>query len=141
MARKTAILKAYARTKTLFALTEVTDEMRAQYPHLKHCSAIFANSRIEAQCFPCETSIGGVMQCTMIRHGNIAPLSWEEIQKALHELFGPEIVAVEVYPAIDQEWHAKSQVRVLWILPTNWPLPFGLHLPNAWGQPQEKRDG
>lgn len=133
-ARKTAILKAYARTKTPFTFTEVTDDMRAKHQHLKFCRAIYSNSRIEVNLFACKTSIGGVMQCTMVRHGDLQPLSWGEIQDSLHEIFGPDIVAVEIYPSIADEWKPKTDVRVLWILPDTWTLPFGLHLPNSWGQ-------
>jgi hypothetical protein len=133
--RKTAILKAYARRRTLFMQTTITDEMRQQYPHLAHCRAIYSNSRMEVQLFACESPIGGVMQTTLIRHGDIEKLSWQEIQDSLHEIFGPDAVAVEVYPAIVNEWQTKTGLRVLWVLPGTWELPFGLHLPNAWGKP------
>jgi len=134
-ARKTALLKAFARQKTPFQQVEITEQMIHDYPLLMHCSAIFSNSRVEVHTFNLETAIGGVVQCTLIRHGDIAPLSWEEIQESIHEIFGPEVVAVEVYPSLESEWSTKLGLRVLWILPSTWQLPFGLHLPGAWGKP------
>ncbi len=135
-ARKTAILKAYAREWGVWNQTEVTDQMRQEHPHLMHCSHIWANQRYEVQAFICTTGIGGVWQCNLIRHGDLERISWEEIQRIIHDLFGPEVVAVEVYPAIVDEWQSKANLRVVWILPSTWPLPFGLHLASAWGKPQ-----
>ena len=132
--RKTALLKSFGRHWTPFEQVPITPEMIRDFPLLATCSGIYANSRIEAQLFTVESSIGGVCQCTMIRHGDIEPLSWEDIQRALHEIFGPEVVAVEVYPSIETEWQSKLNLRVLWILPATWTLPFGLHLPGAWGK-------
>ena len=133
--RKTALLKAYARTKTPFEQVAITDEMRGDYPQLKYCSSIFANSRIEAHIYQIKTEIGGVSQVNLVRHGDIEELGWDEIQAAIRELFGPEAVAVEIYPAMIDEWPSKTRVRVLWVLPYTWKLPFGLQFENAWGQP------
>ena len=102
-ARKTAVLKSMARQWTPFEKVEITERMMLDYPLLMNCKAIYANSRMEVQMFAAETSIGGVMQVTFIRHGDIEQLTWEEIQRALHEIFGPEVVAVEVYPALQDE--------------------------------------
>jgi hypothetical protein len=133
--RKTALLKAYARTWTKFEQVEITEEMRDDYVVLRHCTSIYANSLFEAQLFKIETTIGGVWQCNLIRHGDIEPATWEQIQRAIHDLFGPEVVAVEVYPAIQHEWQSKANLRVVWILPSTWELPFGLQLQSAWGKP------
>ena len=135
--RRTAYLKALARTPGDWQRIGVTDEMRAQHKHLAHCAYIYSNNRVECQVFPIKTAIGGVNQLTCIRHGNIAELSWEELQRIVHELFGPEVTAVEVYPPLEHEWQTNLGLRVLWVLPSTWPLPFGLHLPGAWGQTVE----
>lgn len=134
--RKTALLKAYARTHTPFEQVEITPAMRHDFPNLEHCSSIWANSRYEVQLFTVNTAIGGVNQMVVSRHGNIEDMTWEELQRIKIELFGPEAVAVEVYPGIAEEWRGVKHIRVLWILPTTWPLPFGLHLPGSWGKPQ-----
>ena len=132
--RKTALLKALGRTWTPFERVEITESMRSEYPLLMNCSAIYANSRMEVQMFAVDTSIGGVMQVTFVRHGDIEQLSWEEIQRAIHEIFGPEVVAVEVYPALQDEWVTNLHLRVLWVLPSTWQLPFGLEKIGAWGK-------
>lgn len=133
--RKTAILKNFALQWGAWSQTEVTEQMRSDFPHLMHCKHIWANQRYEVQAFICETPIGGAWQLGIIRHGDIEQIHWDEIQRIVHELFGPEVVAVEVYPAIADEWQSKANLRVVWILPSTWPLPFGLHLASAWGKP------
>jgi len=132
--RKTALLKSFGRHWTNFESVPITPEMIADHPLLATCRAIYANSRYEVQMFAVETSIGGVMQVTAIRHGDIEPAPWEDLQRLIHEIFGPEVVAVEVYPALQDEWVSKLNLRVVWILPATWTLPFGLHLPTAWGR-------
>jgi len=132
--RKTALLKAFGRQWTPFEQVTITPEMQQEYPLLINCMAIYANSRMEVQMFAVDSAIGGVMQVTFIRHGDIEQLTWEEIQRALHEIFGPEVVAVEVYPALQDEWVTKLHLRVLWVLPSTWELPFGLDKVGAWGK-------
>lgn len=109
--------------------------MRTDYPQLEHAYAIYANSRYEVQMFNAPSAIGGIMQMVVSRHGNIEDITWEELQRIKVELFGPECEAVEVYPGIADEWAGVKHIRVLWILPTTWRIPFGLHVPGAWGKP------
>jgi len=135
MARKTAVLKALARTWGEWKLTEPDEQLRAKFPQLKHCKSIWANNRFEVQCFSCESAIGGVWQINIIRHGDLEQVTYAEAQRIIHELFGEDMVAVEIYPALADEWHTHSNPRILWILPSTWPLPFGLHVKGAWGQP------
>jgi hypothetical protein len=135
MARKTAVLKAYARTWGEWKINDVTDKMREEFKHLQHCKHIWSNNRYEVQAFVCQTSIGGMWQLGIIRHGDIEPISWDEIQRIVHELLNPEVVAVEIYPALQNAWPVKHNLRVIWVLPSTWPLPFGLEQPGAWGKP------
>lgn len=137
MARQTAILKAYARTWGEWKQAEVTDKMREEFKHLKHCQRIWANNRYEVQSFQVNTAIGGVWQLGIIRHGDIAQIEWSELQRIVHELYGPEVTAVEMYPPVAEEWQTRHNLRVLWVLPATYQPPFGLHLPGAWG----KHDG
>ena len=132
--RGKALLKAYAKHWTPFQQVEITAQMRDEYVLLKNCHAIYSNSRFEVQLFAIETPIGGVMQATFHRHGDIEQASWEDLQRSVHELFGPEAVAIEIFPSMESEWHTKSGVRVLWILPSTWRLPFGLEFDNSWGR-------
>lgn len=134
-ARKTALLKSYARTWTAFEPVSITEKMREEYPLLKHAFAIYANSRYEVQMFNVPSELGGLMQMVVSRHGNIEDITWEELQRIKIELFGPEREAIEVYPTIADEWIGVKHIRVLWILPTTWQLPFGLHKTGAWGKP------
>ena len=138
-ARKTALLKSYARGWSRFEPVVITEEMRRDFPELMHCSSVWANNRVEAHVFQIETAIGGVNQLTLIRHGDIEPLSYQEIQRAVHELFGPEVSAVEIYPPIEHEWQTNLGLRVVWVLPHTWQLPFGLHIAGSLGEADQMK--
>jgi hypothetical protein len=132
--RQRQLVKAAARHWQPWREVPITEEMRAAHPHLRHCASIFSNHKYECQCFEIGTAIGGVMQCNIVRHGDIEPIEWEQLQAIIHELFGADAVAVEIFPALANEWHQKTRVRVLWVLPSTWPIPFGLECPSAWGR-------
>ena len=127
-------MKALAKTPGVWNEVEISDEMRDDYSHLKHCTNIWANNRLEVQAFAIKTEIGGVVQVNICRHGDIEQIGWTELQSVIHELYGPEAVAVEVYPQLIDEWQSKSNVRVLYVLPSTQALPFGLHFSTAWGR-------
>ena len=133
--RPRTILKALARTWGEWKENAVTDEMKDKFPQLRHCYSIRSNNRYECQLFACNSPIGGIMQMNVIRHGDIEAISWDELQRIKHELFGPESVAIEVYPAMEHEWRTHLSLRVLWILPSGYVLPVGLEKPAAWGRP------
>jgi hypothetical protein len=133
--RKTAVLKAYAREWGVWKEVELSDHLRQEHPHLMHCKHIWANQRFEAQGFQIDSSIGGIWQLTTVRHGNLEPVTYDENQRIVHDLFGPEVYAVEIYPPIEHEWRTNLKISVLWVLPSTWALPFGLEKPSAWGKP------
>jgi len=126
-------LKSVARHWTPWESVPITEEMRTDHPHLAHCKEILANSRFEVQLFHCASNIGGVVQMNVSRHGDLEKISWEELQRIKKEIFGNTVVAIEIYPAKLSEWTIAREVRVLWIMPSSYQLPVGLHLPNAWG--------
>ena len=128
-------LKLVAREWTPWQSIPVTEEMREQHKHLRYAEQILTNSRFEVQTFPCATPIGGVVQATVIRHGDIAPISWDELQRIVHEIFGADVTAVEIFPPLEHEWHTSVGLRSLWILPSTWQIPFGLHAEGSWGRP------
>jgi len=133
-ARVRGAIKAAARSWTPFTSIPITDAMKSEHPHLNNCSAIFANSRYQAEVFECSSHVGGVCQVVIRRHlsGN-EPIAWDDLQRAVHELYGPHVTAVEVYPPVAQEWRINREVRVLWVLAESYQLPVGLHLDGAWG--------
>jgi len=132
-ARKMAVLKAYAREWGQWKNVELTDELCNDHPLLEHCKAIWENQRYEVQAFSVQTSIGGVWQLSIIRHSDLEPISWGEIQRIVHELYGPEVTAVELYPPLEAEWKTHANPRQIWVMPLTWERPFGLDLPGAWG--------
>lgn len=134
--RQRTILKAVGRHWTPFEAVPITDAMRSEHPHLRYCHSIFGNSRFECQLFACASSIGGTMQVNIRRHGDVAPITQDDIKRIVFELFGPESFAVEVYPPPALDVKLNAAIRTLWILPANYDLPFGLHKATAWGRPE-----
>lgn len=132
--RQRTLMKIAAKKWTQFVSVPVTDELKAQHAFLEHCIEIRSNSRFECHLFACESAIGGVVQCNVRRHGDIAPITYDDLMMVKTAVFGPEVTAVEVYPPPGLEWGKNLPVRVLWILPATWSVPFGLHLPTAWGR-------
>ena len=132
-ARRTAVLKSYAREWGAWNTVEVTDQMRQENTLLMHCKGIWANNRYEVISYAVETPIGGVWQLSIIRHGDLEPISWGEIQRIVHELYGAEVTAVELYPPLEAEWKTHANPRQIWVMPMTWERPFGLDRPGAWG--------
>jgi hypothetical protein len=128
-----------ARWKTLgkhwtpFVAVPVTDRLRASTPYLRHVHSIFQNSRYTVHLFACASPLGGVMQCDVRRMVEGLEIPYADLQRVKCELFSPHAVALEVYPPEAIEYHTKRNIRFLWVMPMNYELHFGLHLPTAFG--------
>ena len=129
-----AAAKKAGKVWTAFTQIAVTDKMRDDSPLLKNAHSIYANSWFEVHCFACASSVGAWMQVTVRRHADVADITWEQMQKVKNELFGEASVALELYPAKNEEWKPAVNVRVMYITPVGWPIPFGLGTPTAWGR-------
>lgn len=131
--------KQRARLKTIgkqwsdWESIPVTDKMRQEFDYLKNVHSIFRNSRLSVHMFAITTDIGAVMQCDIKKHTG-EEISYSDLQRAKAELFSPDAVALEVYPAAAIDVGIKANIRVLWVMPVDWSLPYGLHLPTAWGR-------
>lgn len=134
-ARKQRIqVKALGRSWGEWRVIPVTDVLWKDNPHLEHCTNIFANNRYQVDVFPFPCpGIGGIQQLAITRHFDFEEITWEELQRIVHELFGDDVTAVEIFPAKHVEWKVARPVRVLWVLPRTYTLPFGLHFEEAWG--------
>lgn len=53
-------------------------------------------------------------------------LSWSQKQMIKNEIFGPERVAVEVFPK-ESQLVDEADLYHLWVFPAWYELPFGLH--------------
>lgn len=108
----------------------VTEELRASSPHMAKVDKIWANSRFEVNAFVCSSSIGGITQLVIFRHGHLDTVDFNEAQRIKTELFGPDVVAVEVYP---KGVIPALSIRVLWIMPVGHELAYGIDKEMAWG--------
>lgn len=60
-----------------------------------------------------------------IRNTGNTDIPWKEKQKIKNELFGPERVAIEVFPAESDLVDAANMYH-LWVMPKGFKLPFGI---------------
>lgn len=127
-------LKTIGKTWSAWESVAVTDKMRDEHPYLKKVHSMFRNSRLSAHLFPVSTPQGAFMQCDFKKHTG-DEISWAELQRAKRELFSPDAVALEVYPAEAIEWKSEHNIRIIYVCPVDYILPFGLHLPTAFGGP------
>lgn len=67
----------------------------------------------------------GVVTHACIRNKDHTDIPWSDKQWIKDTLFGPERVAVEVFPPVEQLVDAANMYH-LWVLPEGWVLPFGL---------------
>lgn len=67
----------------------------------------------------------GIIQHACIRNTENTDIPWAEKQRIKNELFGAELIAVEVFPK-ESELVDQANMYHLWILPTDMNLPFGI---------------
>lgn len=123
-------IKTVGRAWTEWKEIAVTDEIRNSSPHMEHVEHIYANSRFEVNTYTVKTAIGGVTQVVIARHHHLEAIDWNEAMRVKTELFGGDAEAVEIYP---KGIVPGMKVRILWVLPAGYELPFGLGKPGAFG--------
>ncbi len=60
--------------------------------------------------------------------------SWQDLQRIKNELCGPEREAVQCYPRAADVMD-QADMYHLFVLPEDWPLPFGLHRECGFARP------
>jgi len=140
MARSSIFRKQRNQVKALgrfwgdWTAVDVTEEMKVSNPLLRFASNVFTNNRYQVDVFPFACpGIGGIQQLCVTRHMDVEEITWDELQRIKAELFGDDVTAIEQFPAEHLSWKIQRKVRVLWILPRDYVLPFGLHFEEAWG--------
>lgn len=123
-------LKTVAKEWTPFLEVEVTDELRAAAPHLQYLWKRWTNSRFIVEAFQVKSSLGGIVQLSIIRHGLLDVADSYEVERIRLELFGPEYLGIELY---GRGVNPTMKMRTLWLMPDGYDVPYGLGKPNAWG--------
>jgi hypothetical protein len=113
-----------------FRKREIEPHFRQMFPACARCEAFFVNSIYSVQMYRFGTSTGEVTHLVVRRHDMKPIRSWEDMQRIKDELVGPERVAVEVYPPRSQLID-EAELYHLWVLPEDYALPFGLHMPDG----------
>jgi hypothetical protein len=103
---------------------------RERFPIAETCSNVWKCRRFTVLEYVV-SSAWGTMTHLHVRVANRgrAP-TWIELQRVKNELVGESRVAVEVFPAETQLVDQADAYHV-WVLPDDFELPFGLHLPGA----------
>jgi hypothetical protein len=84
------------------------------------------NEVYSVQFFVAETAWGTVDHLMIRRHDEGTDVPWHDKQRIKDELLGSDRIAVEVYPA-RKDLVDAANIYHLWVLPTGFSLPFGLH--------------
>lgn len=126
--------KRMARVWTQFKEIPVTDKFITENKIFEHCQSMWVNSRFEVMCFAQATTMGAFMQVAVRRHADLDVITWEDMNRIKNEVFSPDSVALEMYPPADKQWKPAYPVRIMYVVPTTWDPPFGLHHPGAWGR-------
>lgn len=131
-------LKALARTWGEWDRIVPTEQQKAEHPISENVSVCYSNNRYGVQVYECfieKLGLAGetITQVTIGRHGDLESITWDELQRIKNELIGEDRVAIEIYPPVRQLVN-QANLRHLWVFHQGYTLPFGLHLPTAFGR-------
>lgn len=84
----------------------------------------FSNGKIAVLVRPVQTE-WGIVEHVAIRNLKESDIPWADKQKIKNDLFGPERIAIEVFPR-ESEFVDGAMMYHLWVLPEGTDLPFNL---------------
>lgn len=84
----------------------------------------FTNTRYSVMIRTVDTTWGKV-EHACIRNVMSTDIPWAEKQQIKNELFGPECLAIEVFPPESELVDAANMYHI-WVFPMDRKLPFGL---------------
>lgn len=100
------------------------DPVAMGYPAMWRMAYALKNNRYAVLVFIRSTAWGEVTHLAIGNPESTEP-PWRDLQRIKTELFGPERVAIQVYPA-ESELVDKANMYHLWVLPDGFCLPFTL---------------
>lgn len=108
---------------------DITEEAHTKSTLMRHSSKppekVYLNSSFIVQVYDCPTSWGQTKR-VMIRWNDARPeIGWAMLQRIKNDIFGPERVALEVFPA---ESNKQDVANMYWL----WLLPEGFDCPIEW---------
>lgn len=120
--------KKFGEWEVRVATDEVTEKYDRDRRNFRRES--YLNNRYSVQISDVATDWGLVIHLWIRRHDGEMVRSWSDMQRIKNELVGPERVAVEVFPPVD-ELVDQANLAHLWVLPEGFSLPFGLGRGNS----------
>lgn len=133
--RNLAITEAAIRRSREWVVVPVDPALRVKYPAAKNVVRVLRNDFYVVQWYEFSCAIGNMIHLA-IRSIKGAGTSrgteprWQELQRIKNEVVGEGAEAVQVCP---KQHHLTDQADMyhLFVLPSEWPLPFGLHRENG----------
>lgn len=115
--RRLAAAKEFKKPITKFKEIDLT--VASFIP--KGMTRAFRNTRYTVMVYDNTPVTTGTAICALIQKHDDTPIlnHWSEIQKIKNEVFGPEVTAVEYYPA---ESKLENHHNIYWI----WIFPYGV---------------
>ena len=128
--------EARARASWEWFVMPVDPVILERYPAVRDVVRVVRNDFYVVQWFEFSSDIGKMIHLAIrsiqgagTRSGVEPP--WRDLQRIKSEVVGPGFEAVQVCP---KEHHLMDQADMyhLFVLPLEWPLPFGLHRENGF---------
>ena len=94
---------------------------------LKGMKCFYVNNFVSVQVCPVQTDWGKVQRLGIRRHDEKPNLTWKEKQRIKNELFGDELIALEVFPK-QSELIDQANMIWLWVLPADFDLPLSINI-------------
>lgn len=85
----------------------------------------YLNNRYSVQVSDYQIEDGIVVHLWVRHHTGVMPHSWSDLQRIKNEIVGPDYVALEVYPRVN-ELTDEANIAHLWVMPKDYVLPFTL---------------
>ncbi len=110
---------------------QVPAELRAKFPKCAKMTRFTIDQYVSVQVYELETTWGQVLHLLVRPHDETPIRNWYSLQRVKNDVVGDDRVAVEVFPREADLVDAGVAIYHLWVLPKDFELPFGMHLPGG----------
>lgn len=127
--RRHAKAEARRRGDWAWKRLPIDPELLKKFPAVGNIAQAWRNDFYVVQVYRVATELGEVLHlCITGIDGGEPP--WRDMQRIKDEIIGTDAEAVQVYPK-KRDIMDQADIYHLFILPSEWPIPFGLHRENG----------